>query len=461
MVMHAHALPNGSLIDIYRIERLLSSGPLGLTYLATDTQFGANVMVREFLPIAFAARNGEGRIAPLFDDAAEMAAAVHRFIEESRAFGAIHHPNVLRVVRLFEANGSAYLVTEYEPGMTLAAWVEARGKPKPATIANWMAALADALEALHAGKVIHGGVQPGRIRIRGNSSPVLLDSGASHPVGNGPFRAAPLMASPGFAPLEQYWSNGPRGPWTDLYALAAVGYWLISGERPVESPARVAGVAMTRIAEHPQRGKFEPALLAAIDAALVLEPGARPQSAIEWRRQFAADLHTKTGNFSVRIPPVAEAPVIRAPAAGWRPSQDRLEAVRADLAVALGPIATLIVKQASERASDWSAFCDLVAEDIPEPAARSAFLSRYAVPGPAGAAAAPAAAAAAFPAQMLEAMEAELAHHIGAIARIVVKRSAASARSKKDLYTLLAGEINEPARASKFMLWAETKFGRN
>jgi Protein kinase domain len=460
--MHAHVLPSGSLIDIYRIERLLSSGPLGLTYLATDSQFGAKVTVREFLPIALAYRNDQGRIAPLFDDAAEMAAAVHRFIEESRAFGAIHHPNVLRVVRLFEANGSAYLVTEYEPGLTLAAWVEARGKPKPATIANWLAILADALEALHAGRVIHCGVQPGRIRIRGDSTPVLLDSGPSHPAGSDPFRAAPLMVSAGFAPLEQYWSNGPRGPWTDIYALAAVGYWLISGDRPVESPARVAGVAMTRIAEHPQRGKFEPALLAAIDAALVLEPGARPQSAIEWRRQFAADLHTETGNFSVRAAPATPAPVIPARAAGWRPSKDRLEAVRADLALVLGPIATLIVKQASERASDWSAFCQLIAEDIPDAAARSAFLSRYAEPGPAAAAAAPSPSpAATFSAPMLQAMEAELAHHIGAIARIVVKRSAASARSKKDLYTLLAGEINDPARASKFMLWAETKFGRN
>ena len=306
--MHSHVLPGGSLIDIYRIERLLSSGPLGLTYLATDTQFGAKVTVREFLPIVLAYRNDQGRIAPLFDDATELAAAVHRFIEESRAFGAIHHPNVLRVVRLFEGNGSAYLVTEYEPGLTLAAWVEARGKPKPATIANWLAVMADALEALHAGRVIHCGVQPGRIRIRGDSSPVLLDFGAGHHAGNDPFRAAPLVVSPGFTPLEQYWSNGPRGPWTDIYALAAVGYWLISGERPVEAPARAAGVAMTRLAEHPNRGKFEPALLAAIDAALAMEPGARPQSAIEWRRQFSADLHTKTGNFSVTPAPVIAAP---------------------------------------------------------------------------------------------------------------------------------------------------------
>jgi serine/threonine protein kinase len=452
--MHSHVLPSGSVIDIYRIERLLSSGPLGLTYFATDTQFGAKVTVREFLPIAYAVRNDQGRIAPLFDDAAEMAAAVHRFIEESRAFGAIHHPNVLRVVRLFEANGSAYLVTEYEPGLTLAAWVEAHGKPKPATVANWLAILADALEALHAGRVIHCGVQPGRIRIRGDSSPVLLDFGAGHHAGNDPFRAAPLVVSPGFAPLEQYWSKGPRGPWTDLYALAAVGYWLISGERPVEAPARAAGVAMTRLAEHPHRGEFEPALLAAIDAALAMEPGARPQRAIEWRRQFSANLDTITGNFSV-----TPAPVIAAPAV-WPPSQDRLDAIRADLAASLGPIATLIVKQASARFTNWRAFCQAIADDIPDAQVRSAFLNRFAEPELAGVATAPQSAAV-FPAQMLTAMEAELARHIGAIARIVVKRSAARARGKKDFYTLLASEITDPARAHNFMTWAESKFGRD
>ena len=91
------------------------------------------------------------------------------------------------------------------------------------------------------------------------------------------------MVTPGYAPFEQYHTQGNQGPWSDLYALAGVLYWMVTGNPPVEAAARVREDTMPRALQRGDRRRFRPEFLAAIDWALAPNEDERPQTVAEWR----------------------------------------------------------------------------------------------------------------------------------------------------------------------------------
>src|SRR5262249_6970953 len=153
----------------------------------------------------------------------------------------VRHTNVLRVSRLLEANGTAYMVSDYESGTTLYDWRSRVGRPTQAALARILLPVLDGLHAMPRAGVLHRDLQPTRLRLRADESPVILDFGAAHHVPVGRTRVATLQVTLGYSPLEAYYSTGERGAWSDLYALGGVAYWLITGERPHEAPARLLG----------------------------------------------------------------------------------------------------------------------------------------------------------------------------------------------------------------------------
>ena len=138
------------------------------------------------------------------------------------------------------------------------------------------AGLLDGLEAVHKLNFLHRDIKPDNIYIRADGSPVLLDFGAARRVSSD--HDMTNIVSPGFAPFEQYHSKGNQGPWTDLYSLGAVLYWLTTGLKPVEAAARVREDAMPRAAEAGDQAAFGLPLLQAIDWALQPHEKDRPQN---------------------------------------------------------------------------------------------------------------------------------------------------------------------------------------
>ncbi|MDP3288231.1 MAG: hypothetical protein Q8M64_07970, partial [Methyloversatilis sp.] len=122
------ALPAGWALNEYRIESLLGGGGFGLTYLAHDTLLDCKVAIKEFLPTDIAIRGDGQRVMPRSGPAVEMfEQGLRRFLDESRALANFRHPHIVRVSRFFEANGSAYMVMDYERGRPLNQWVRERG----------------------------------------------------------------------------------------------------------------------------------------------------------------------------------------------------------------------------------------------------------------------------------------------------------------------------------------------
>ncbi len=306
------ALPAGYRLHEYRIDAVLGQGGFGITYLATDVNLHASVAIKEYLPAQFAQRARDSTVRPRrIDNVRTLLDGLDQFLVEARTLATFRHPNIVRVARFFEANRTAYMVLDYERGKSLTDWWQGRGRAAPALsrllgarkgghggeagappvsepdLLLLLAPLLDGLALVHRTGVLHRDIKPDNISVRDeDGSLVLLDFGAARPA-NGGAADAPAILTPGYAPIEQYLGDH-QGPWTDLYALAATLYWMVSGQRPREAPDRQAAPQADVSAEAAGTGRYSAAFLRAIDWALQPRPEDRPQSVEEFRRALFA-----------------------------------------------------------------------------------------------------------------------------------------------------------------------------
>lgn len=283
------ALPGGWALNEYRIESLLGGGGFGLTYLAHDTLLDCKVAIKEFLPTDIAVRGEGQKVMPRSGPAVEMfEQGLRRFLDESRALANFRHPHIVRVSRFFEANGSAYMVMDYEQGRPLNQWMRERRTPiDRATLLAIVRPLLEGLQVIHDGGFLHRDIKPPNICIRDDGAPVLLDFGAARRYQDTEHTLTAIV-TPGFAPFEQYHSHGNQGPWTDIYSLSAVMYWLVTGQRPIESAARIQNDPLVPASRAADASVFGASLLRAIDWGLEPHDSKRPRNIADFRRVFTA-----------------------------------------------------------------------------------------------------------------------------------------------------------------------------
>jgi len=286
------ALPRGYHLHWYLLEQVLGQGGFGITYLARDTNLDQRVAIKEYLPVEVAARRNDASVRARTEEHDERyRGGLARFIREARTLARFDHPNIVRVLSVFEFNNTAYMVMRFEEGSNLAAVLEKRGTLPEGELMRIVQPILDGLELVHNAGFIHRDIKPDNIHIRADGSPVLLDFGsARQPISHAP--SMTILVAPGYAPFEQYYSSGEnQGPWTDIYALGATCYRAISGAAPLDAIARSKGVLgsareMLVPASVVGAGKYSERLLKAIDHALEFEERKRPQSIAEWRREL-------------------------------------------------------------------------------------------------------------------------------------------------------------------------------
>ncbi|HEX6529125.1 MAG TPA: serine/threonine-protein kinase [Burkholderiales bacterium] len=444
-----NALAAGYALQEYRIEGVLGVGGFGLTYLATDANLNLKVAIKEYLPDEIAARGIDNSITPRSPDTAETFDwGKRRFLDESRTVASFRHPNIVRVMRFFEANGTAYMVMEFVEGAALADWMKTHRPLAQAQAAALVEPLLDGLAVVHKAGFLHRDIKPGNIYVREDGSPVLLDFGSAR------MRTGDLttIVSPGFAPFEQYHEKGNQGPWSDIYALGGVLYWMITGRKPHDAAARVRTDSMPSALQSADRGLFRPEFLAAIDWALAPHEDQRPQSVREWREALAGTGLANT------VRPVEKTQVLTRTVAAPAFDPALLKKLEAALAQHLGPIAAVVVKNAAKKAATHAELVQALADEIPEPSGKAAFdkdflevsrpTSRPASQPRSGPSTSTAAAR--FPLEVLARAEERLAEYLGAVARVVVKRAAVKARDERELYLLLADEIEDKDEKKAF-----------
>ena len=467
------ALPQGYELQEYRIESTLGVGGFGLTYLATDTNLNVKIALKEYLPGDLAVRAMDNSISPKSDDAVETFKwGLERFLDESRTLASFKHPNIVRVMRFFQANKTAYMVMEFVAGLPLSDWVKSRRPVDEASARGMLLPLLDGLGVVHDSGFLHRDIKPGNIFMRDDGSPVLLDFGSARATGG----ELTAIVTPGYAPLEQYHTTGRQGPWSDIYALGGVLYWLVTGSKPVDAAARIRNDPMTPAIHAGDRNRYSDALLASIDWMLIPDETQRPQSVSEIKMALQGNQQA-TKLVSEITQRVAQATTrVNTSGAPQSPTQlaggltgvvlDRevLKRIEVELTKHLGPIAPVAVRAAAKKALSIAQLVEMVAGDIDDESVRTLFLKRFANADTSAPVSRPASsrpnttsqvptmlAEQRFNVAVISKAEAALSRHLGPLARVVVKRAAMKARDESELYLLIADEIEDKDERKTFI----------
>jgi serine/threonine protein kinase len=460
------ALPRGYALNEYRIDSTLGVGGFGLTYLATDSNLDLKVAIKEYLPGELALRGDDHSVSPKSEETTETFKwGLSRFLDESRTLASFRHPNIVRVMRFFQANQTAYMVMEFVAGQPLSDWARTRQPLGERTVLAIAAPLLDGLELIHRAGYIHRDIKPGNIFVRDDGSPVLLDFGSARMSGQD--SALTAIVSAGYAPLEQYHTHGKQGPWSDLYAFGGVLYWMVTGNKPVDAAARVREDALPPAVQAGDGTRYSQNLLAAIDWALSPNEENRPQSVAAFRQALAPSQDTVIVYEKTQLAPTQW---IGTPAAVALDSES-VKRIEAELARHIGPISALVTKTAAKKAGTLAALAETVAKEIADDKERSAFLKKFAgdkstpsgTPSGRTGSKLPSQApttSSRFDPQTLAAAEAALAKYIGAVAKVVVKRAAAKARDVRELYLLIADEIEDQNERKAFVRKSLSVSGR-
>jgi serine/threonine protein kinase len=276
------ALPVNAILDgSYRILRVAGAGGFGITYEAEDASLRIRVAIKEYYPVDFGERDASMRVRPRSEGhrrTFEWGRA--NFLREAQTLARFDHPGIVKVLRVFEANSTAYMVMRFEDGQSLEAWLAALGRlPTQAELDAIVAPVLDGLELIHAAQVLHRDIAPDNIIVRADGTSVLIDFGAARLASVDRSRALTGVIKAGYSPHEQYTSASRlQGPWSDLYALGGTLYRAVTGAAPEEATLRVEDDRMPPAAKAAGGRGYRPGFLAAIDACLAIRHGDRPQS---------------------------------------------------------------------------------------------------------------------------------------------------------------------------------------
>ena len=311
-------LAPGTRLGELEIDRVLGSGGFGITYLARDLSLDTWRAVKEYLPRDWGTRRKDGTIGPRTGgDEEDYQWGLERFLDEARILARFDHRHLVRVHRVFEARGTAYMVTEYVEGRTLAAEFKDEGPLAETRVREVLLALTDGLSAVHAADLLHRDIKPGNVMARQDGTPVLIDFGAARQAIGRHSRSVTAVLTPGYAPIEQYSARGNQGPWTDIYALGAVAYWALGGGVPEDATERIRNDPLRPLTEAVP-GRVGVELARAVDAALAVTEEDRPQSLTAWRALLE-------GRAAHVAPEVSRAPT---PADGGEPGTGLVPAPR-------------------------------------------------------------------------------------------------------------------------------------
>jgi len=353
-------LPAGTILHEYQILSMLGSGGFGVTYLAQDLNLDCKVAIKEFFPASFVRRLGDKVVRPkAMAWNGPFATGLQQFLVEARTLASFRHPNIVRVRRFFETNGTAYMVMEYEEGESLFRRVTGQGCPDRRTVLRIVLLLLDGLEAVHRSGFLHLDMKPSNIVIRPDGSPVLLDFGAARRLTTGKGRVITAILTPGYAPYEQYQEEGRLGPWNDLYSLGAVMYYMVTGRKPVDAPARITTDPMAPATEAADLDEYGVGLLTAIDWALDPDDRRRPQHVAEFRGALFDD----DPSLNVRLSASVRAPFDRA----------LLGTLESELAQHVGEQAKGLIDQAARSATHLGDLCRTLEREVPAGASQRTF----------------------------------------------------------------------------------------
>ncbi|MCD7819358.1 MAG: serine/threonine protein kinase, partial [Lachnospiraceae bacterium] len=239
-----HQLPAGTILaDRYLVGRVLGEGGFGITYIGRDLRLDMNDAVKEYYPAGTVNRHYLDSLSlsvsredqkELFEQGRE------KFLQEARTLAKFSaEPSIVCVRDFFTENGTAYIVMEFLEGKSLQQYLAEHGRLSFDRAYEMLEPVLSALDKVHAMGLIHRDISPSNLMLLNNGRVKLLDFGTARNVSYFGENSLSVVYKPGFAPEEQYRSHSAQGPWTDVYAMCATIYKLITGNAPENAMNRM------------------------------------------------------------------------------------------------------------------------------------------------------------------------------------------------------------------------------
>ena len=223
----------------YRIDKILGEGGFGNTYLGYNLEFDERVAIKEFFMKGVTERDEFSSSVSVSNSTnlRSFEEQKEKFKKEARRLRKLRNDHIVKVHDLFEENGTAYYIMDYIDGESLSSHLKRTGAPLPEEeVLRLLSQLLDALKTVHDMGLWHLDLKPANIMVDIHGEVKLIDFGASKQLNRqkgGATTSTAVSYTNGYAPREQMEQNYDKfGPWTDIYALGATVYNLLTNRRP-------------------------------------------------------------------------------------------------------------------------------------------------------------------------------------------------------------------------------------
>lgn len=284
-----YALPlNTILAGKYVVGRVLGQGGFGITYIGWDLALERKVAIKEYYPSGQVSRTqGTRNLTWYTTEQASVArkSGMEMFLKEARKMVKVDNiPGVVRVLELFQENGTAYIVMEFVEGETLKTRLQKTGPLSWSQTKAIFEPVVHAMSKVHRAGLVHRDLSPDNLMLTADGSVKILDLGAAKDLNVNSGASSMQVAKSGFSPLEQYIQRGNSGPWTDVYAIAATIYYTLTGKLPPNAVDRLDHDTLSW--SEPSLTALPPAALAALEHAMEVQISDRIQTMDELEQRL-------------------------------------------------------------------------------------------------------------------------------------------------------------------------------
>ncbi len=292
----------------YIIEKKIGEGGFGITYKAVQTGLNRAVCIKEYFLAGSCVRNTQARTVHLQGISDEKYEKYRQaFVKEAQTLASLRHPNIVEVIDIFDENNTSYMVMPFVEGETLQRIVEKKGPLTCPEAVNYMAQIATAVGYVHDRHILHRDIKPDNIMVTSDYKAILIDFGSAREFQQDKTQVHTSMLTHGYAPPEQYASNSRKGSYTDIYAIGATLYFVLTGQVPTEAAARLTE-------KMPEPKELNPAIPDEINRTILKAMQLKTENRHQTIRQFMDDLQNVKPSKPIKLS--SDVPVGTSPKGG-------------------------------------------------------------------------------------------------------------------------------------------------
>ena len=236
-----HMVPGSILAKRYIVGRVLGHGGFGVTYIGYDPVLEKRIAVKEYLPGEFATRMPNAQTLTVYtgDREEQFRIGREKVLDEARRLAKVQNaPNVVHIYDTFEENNTAYIIMELLDGQSVKELMAQNGRMPLDLALHVVMQVIAGMKEVHRTGLLHRDISPDNIYILKDGTVKILDFGAARYATSSHSKSLSVIVKPGYSPEEQYRSRGDQGTWTDVYALAATFYKMLTGITPDDALER-------------------------------------------------------------------------------------------------------------------------------------------------------------------------------------------------------------------------------